>query len=81
VEGITGELVHCLIGDCGLVQEIKDYVDLEHLFTSVVDMDDACIPTSKEDPSYYILLEFLQQFLPKDLHQIIDDKKVMIFPN
>ncbi len=79
VEGITSKLVHFLMGECGLVQEIKDYADLEHMFTFMVDMDDACTPTSKEHPRYYILLEFLQQFLPKGLHQIIDDKKVMIF--
>jgi hypothetical protein len=46
-----------------------------------MDSNDICTPTSKEDPSYYALLEFLQQFLPKGLHQTIDDKKVMIFPH
>jgi hypothetical protein len=64
-----------------LVQEIKDYSDLERYRIEVMDRYDICTPTSKEDPSYYALLEFLQQFLPKGLHQTIDDKKVMIFPH
>jgi hypothetical protein len=58
-----------------LVQEIKDYSDLECQFSEVMDSNDSCTPTSKKDPSYYTLLEFLQQFLPKGLHQTIDDKK------
>ncbi len=64
-----------------MVQEIKDYSDLECQFSEVMDSNDSCTPTSKKDPSYYTLLEFLQQFLPKGLHQTIDDKKVMIFPH
>jgi len=64
-----------------LIQEFKDNSDLERQFNDVVDSNDICTPTSKEDPSYYTLLEFLQQFLPKGLHQTIDDKKVTIFPH
>jgi hypothetical protein len=64
-----------------LVQEIKDYSDLERQLTDVMDSNDICTPTSKDDPNYLTLLEFLQQFLPKGLHQTIDDKKVMIFPH
>jgi hypothetical protein len=48
---------------------------LERHFIEVMDSNDICTPTSEEDPSYYTLLEFLQQFLPKGLHQTIDDKK------
>jgi hypothetical protein len=80
-QGVIGELAYFLIGECGLVQEIKDYSDLKRQFIDVMDNNDTCTPTSKEDPSYYALLEFLQQFLPKGLHQTIDDKKVMIFPH
>jgi len=47
-----------------ILQEIKDYSDLERYFIEVMDSNDICTPTSKEDPSYYALLEFLQQFLP-----------------
>jgi hypothetical protein len=64
-----------------LVQEIKDLTALERHFIDVMDSNDICTPTSKEDPSYYTLLEFLQQFLPKGLHETIVDKKVMIFPH
>ncbi len=89
-----------------MVQEIKDYSDLDRQLTNVIDTNDIstptskddpsylecqltdvmdsndiCTPTSKDDPSYYTLLKFLQQFLPKGLHQTIDDKKVMIFPH
>jgi hypothetical protein len=62
-----------------MVQKIKDYFDLERQLTDVMDCNDICTPTSKDDPSYYTLLEFLQQFLPKGLHQTIDDKKVCSF--
>jgi hypothetical protein len=79
MQGVIGELAYFLIGECGLVQEIKDYSDLERHFIEVMDSNDICTPTSKEDPSYCTILEFLQQFLPKGLHQTIDDKKVMIF--
>jgi len=48
---------------------------LECQLTDVMDSNDICTPTSKEDRSYYTLLKFLQQFLPKGLHQTIDDKK------
>ncbi len=81
MQGVIGELAYFFIGGCGLVQEIKDYSDLELQFIDVMDSNDSCTPTSKADPSYYTLLEFLQQFLPKGLHQTIDDKKVMIFPH
>ncbi len=69
-QGVIGELAYFLIGECGLVQEIKD----------VMDSNDICTPTSKEDSSYLTLVKFLQQFLPKGLHKTIDDKKV-IFPH
>ncbi len=81
MQGVNGELAYFLIGECGLVQEIKDYSDLECQFIDVMDRNDICTPTSKDDPSYYTLLEFLQQFLPKGLHETIVDKKVMIFPH
>jgi hypothetical protein len=81
MQGVIGELAYILIGECGLVQEIKDYSDLKRQFNDFMDNNDICTPTSKEDPSYYTLLEFLQQFLPKGLYQTIDDKKVMIFPH
>jgi len=70
-----------LIGECGLVQEIKDYSDLERHLTDVMDSNDICTPTSKEDPSYYTLFGFLLRLLIEGLHQTIDDKKVMIFPH
>jgi hypothetical protein len=41
-----------LIGECGLVQEIKDYSDLECQLTDVLDSNDICTPTSKDDPRY-----------------------------
>ncbi len=81
MQGVIGELAYFLIGECGLVQEIKDYSDLERQLTDVMDSNDICTPTSKDDPSYSTLLEFLQQFLPASLHETIDDKKVMIFPH
>jgi len=81
MQGVIGELAYILIGECGLVQEIKDYFDLECQLTDVMDSNDICTPTTKDDPSYYALLEFLRQFLLKGLHQTIDEKKVMIFPH
>ncbi len=69
-QGVIGELAYFLIGECGLVQEVEDYSDLECHFIDVMDSNDICTPTSKEDPSYYTLLEFLRQFLPKGRHQI-----------
>jgi hypothetical protein len=74
-QGVNGELALFLIGECGLVQKIKYYFDLNDQYMDVGDSNEICAPTSKEDPSYYTLLEFLQQFLPKGLHQTIDDKK------
>jgi hypothetical protein len=41
-----------LIGECGLVQEIKDYSNLERHLTDVMDGNDIRTPTSKDDPSY-----------------------------
>ncbi len=41
-----------LISECGLVQEIKDYSDLERQLTDVMDGNDIRTPTSKDDPSY-----------------------------
>jgi hypothetical protein len=81
MQGVIGELAYFLIGECGLVQEIKDYSDLGRQLTDVMDSNDICTLTSKDDPSYYTLLKFLQQFLPKGVHQTIDDKKVMIVPH
>jgi hypothetical protein len=80
MQEVIGELAYFLIGECGMVQEIKDYSDLERQLTDVMYSNDICTPTSKDDPSYSTLLEFLQ-FVPKGLHETIDDKKVMIFPH
>ncbi len=38
---------------CGLVQEIKDHSDLECQLTDVMDSNDICTPTSKDDPSHF----------------------------
>jgi hypothetical protein len=54
-----------------LVQEIKDYSDLECQLTDVMDSNDIYRPTSKDDPNYLTLLEFLRQFLPKGLYQTL----------
>jgi len=52
MQGVIGELAYFLIGECGLVQEIKDYSDLKRQLTDVMDSNDICTPTSKDDPSY-----------------------------
>jgi len=47
--------------------EIKDYVDLEHPFTLVLNSNDVCTPSSKQESSYVTFLKVLQYFLSKDL--------------
>jgi len=57
---------------CGLIQEIQNYADLEHKYTSIMDKNDFSTPISKEDPIYVMFLKFLQQ--------VIDDMKVLFLP-
>jgi hypothetical protein len=55
-----------------LIQEIQNYADLEHRYTSIMDKNDFSTPISKEDPIYMMFLKFLQQ--------VIDDMKVLFLP-
>ncbi len=58
MQGIIGELAHVLI--CYKMVSFKDCVNLEHLFTLVVDCNDVCKTSSKKDPSLVTLFMFLQ---------------------
>jgi hypothetical protein len=58
MQGVIGELAHVLI--CYIMVLFKEYVNLEHWFTLVVDNNDVCKTTSKKDPSSVRLFMFLQ---------------------